>query len=103
LVSERFNVSKTTPQAKVLTPIPDDQLLDGLTGFRSDGLLIADAGQGSIFHLNMSYGEYYKAISLLSLVPAGGQSVKVGADWVKALDNHIYPTAPAARATDGFP
>jgi hypothetical protein len=36
-----INVFKTTPQAKVLAPIPDGQFLDGFTRFGSDGLLIA--------------------------------------------------------------
>ncbi|KGO68802.1 hypothetical protein PITC_076840 [Penicillium italicum] len=87
------NLTSSTPKAKVLSPLPDGQFLDGMIKFGDDLLLITDALKGVIWRLNITTGEYSVALSHASMLPATGQAIQVGVNGLKVLNHYVYYTS----------
>ncbi|KAJ5181153.1 hypothetical protein N7491_000707 [Penicillium cf. griseofulvum] len=97
------NLTSATPEARILTPLPEGQFLDGLTKFSDDLLLISDAAKGTIWRLNTTTGEYSVALSHSSMLPAAGQAVKVGVNGLKVLNNYVYYTSTSQEVYARIP
>ena len=85
----RVDLSDTTDiQSKLITRIPEAELLDGMVCFSED--LLLGATKDVVWRLNIKTGEYFQAVFRTSMAPESGQPIPVGVNGIKTHDNHLY-------------
>jgi sugar lactone lactonase YvrE len=83
-----------TPQASLVTMIPDAQLLNGVATLNSAKgiVVIADSSAGCIWRVDINTGEYEVILKDATMHPEPILGLKLGINGLKVLGNTIYYT-----------
>ncbi|KAF4865704.1 hypothetical protein CGCSCA1_v013884 [Colletotrichum siamense] len=73
-----LDLSKKDPEVKLITPMPDAVLINGMTPWSATEVLVADTVLGTIYKVNTVTGAYETSLSGPDFAGANGVSVQDG-------------------------
>ncbi|KAK3301789.1 uncharacterized protein B0T15DRAFT_441941 [Chaetomium strumarium] len=87
-----FKIDFTTqpPKSTLIKTISEASNLNGLAVFTNTSVLVADAGKGAVYKLDVSTGEYAVVLQDPTMAPSGG--IPFGIDGIKYRDGVVWYT-----------
>jgi len=79
-----------TPTQKLIGTITEANNLNGLCTFNNKTILVADAGKGAVYKMNVDSGAYELALQDATMAPSGG--IPFGIDGIKYRDGVVWYT-----------
>lgn len=86
----KVDFTSGSPRASLIKTIPEANNFNGLCAFDNSSVLVADAGRGSVYRLDVNTGAYSVVLQDPTMAPTGG--IPFGIDGIKYRDGVVWYT-----------
>jgi streptogramin lyase len=86
----KVDFTATPPKSSLIKTITEASNLNGLAVLDNSTVLVADAGKGVVFRMDVTTGTYSEAVKDSTMAPSG--SIPFGIDGIKVKDNVLWFT-----------
>ncbi|GAB1321046.1 hypothetical protein MFIFM68171_11256 [Madurella fahalii] len=86
----KVDFSGGSPRASLIKTITEASNLNGLCAFDNSSVLVADAGKGNVYKMDVNTGEYAVVLQDPTMAPTGG--IPFGIDGIKYKDGVVWYT-----------
>jgi streptogramin lyase len=86
----KVDFTTTPPKSSLIKTITEANNLNGLAVFDNSSVLVADAGKGAVFKLDVNTGAYAIVLQDATMAPSGG--IPFGIDGIKYRDGVVWYT-----------
>lgn len=86
----KVDFTATPPKSSLIKTISEASNLNGLAVFDNSSVLVADAGKGVVYKLDVNTGAYAVALQDATMAPSGG--IPFGIDGIKYRDGTVWYT-----------
>lgn len=86
----KVDFTSTPPKSSLIKTISEANNLNGLAVFDNSSVLVADAGKGAVYKLDVNTGAYAVVLQDATMAPSGG--IPFGIDGIKYRDGVVWYT-----------
>lgn len=86
----KIDFTSSPPKSSLVKTITEANNLNGLSAFDNSSVLVADAGKGAVYKLDVNTGEYGVVLQDPTMAPAGG--IPFGIDGIRYREGVVWYT-----------
>ncbi len=86
------DLNSASPVPKLVTQIPEAGLINGMTTWGADILLVGDSEFGALYKVDVAAGTYTKLLADETMGSPEEAPLQIGINGIKRLGNHLYFT-----------